>query len=957
MDRDRDLLFGVLAVQLRRVSPDQLVEVAAAWAADPESDLSQRLVEAGVLPSSDRELIGRLVEGAIAGHHGDVVATLEGFGGEAEVTRSFGGSVTRRASGGVRYSVVETVAPREGGRDSSATTKPVVTEAPGRYTGASERGRGGIGRVLLVHDQVLGRDVALKELLPSRGAGPAAEGDSPVRQSAAMLARFLQEAKVTGQLEHPSIVPVYELGTRRDGRVYYTMKLVRGRSLDQALEEAQTLPARLELLPHLVDLCQAIAYAHSRGVIHRDLKPANVMVGEFGETVVIDWGLAKVRGKDDARAEEMTETLKALELGDAEGLGRTAYGAALGTPLYMPPEQARGELDSVDERSDVYSLGAVLYELLSGKPPFAGSSLKEILHKVEHEPPQAVAELEPDTPPELAAICARAMEKKPDVRYQTAKELAEELQRFLSGALVGAYQYRFSEHLRRFVKRHKALVSTAAGFTVVLLAVLTGSAWWNLKERRRAEREAETAKQVSEFVQSIFQVSDPSEARGNTITARELLDRAAERVDKELATQPLVQARMMDTMGVVYRELGLYEQATALLEKALELRREYLNGNHVELSDSLNNLAVVMQDRGDYDTAERLLREALAMDRRLLGDSHPDLALSLNNLAMLLEDKGDLAAAEPLYREALAINRRLFGDEDPVVATSLNNLASLLAEKGDYKAAEPLAREALAMRRRLLGDDHPQVATGIHNLAVLLMEKGDYAAAEPLCREALAMRRRLLGDEHPLVAGSLNGLAHVLSEMGDYAAAEPLYREALAMRRRLLGDDHPQVATTLDNLARLLQARGDYAAAEPLFREALAMYRRLLGDEHRDVAISLDNLAALLQAKGDYAAAEPLNRQALAMHRRLLGDDHPDVAVSLNNLASLLQHKGDYDGAEPLFREALAIFQKTLPPDHPDLRGALERYASLLRETGRDAEAAELEARAVATAPGDGALR
>jgi len=903
MDRDRNLLFGVLAVQLRRVSPDQLVDAAAAWAADFESDLGSRLVEAGVLSSSDQELIGRLVEGAIAGHQGDAAATLEAFGGEAEVTQSFGGSVTRTPSGEVRYSVVETMAPRDVGRDASVTTKPVVTEAPGRYTGASERGRGGIGRVLLVHDQVLGRDVALKELLPEPGSG---YGDSPVRQSGAMLSRFLQEARVTGQLEHPSIVPVYELGTRRDDRVYYTMKLVRGRSLEQALEGAETLSARLELLPHLVDLCQAVAYAHSRGVIHRDLKPANVMVGEFGETVVIDWGLAKVKGRDDARAQEMTETLKALELGDVEQMGRTAYGTALGTPLYMPPEQARGELEQVDERSDVYSLGAVLYELLTGKPPFEGTSLKEIFHQVEHEAPRAIRELEPDTPPELAAICARAMEKAPEARYQTAKELALELQRFLSGALVGAYQYRFSEHLRRFIRRHRALVSTAAGFTLVLVAVLAGSAWWNLRERRRAEREAETAKQVSEFVQSIFEVSDPSESRGNTITARELLDRAAERVDQELEGQPLVQARMMNTMGAVYYSLGLYDEALPLLESALRLRREHLDPDHVEVAESLNSLAELFFAKGAYDAAEPLLRETLDMRRRLLGDQHPDVAASLNNLAVLLADKGDHEASESLLRESLAMNRRLFGDEHPAVASCLSTLASLLQDSGDYAAAEPLLREALAMRRRLFGDQHPAVALSLHSLATLLQEKGDFGAAEPLLREALAMRRRLFGDEHPAVANSLNNLALLLQEKGDFGAAEPLLRETLAMNRRLLGDEHPNVAGNLNNLAKLLQEKGDYDAAEPLYREALAICRRLLGNEH------------------------------------------PLVATSLNNLASLLRAKGDYDAAEPLYRETLAIREKALPPNHPHTRMTLEGYASLLRAMGRDAEAAELEARTAA---------
>jgi len=949
VDDDRYLLFGVLAVKLRRVLPAQLAEAAAAWASDPSPDLAQRLVDSGALSNADRELVERMVAGAVSGHDGDVTVALEAFGGAEEVRRSFLGAIERTPSGGVRCSVIETMASGDGGSDSGAAV-PAVEETRGRYTGASEQGRGGIGRVLLVHDQVLGRDVALKELLPDTAAD--SRGDaSPVRQSAEILSRFLQEAKITGQLEHPSIVPVYELGTRLDGRLYYTMKLVRGRSLAEALAQAQTARERLELLPHLVDLCQAVAYAHSRGVIHRDLKPANVMVGEFGETVVIDWGLARVRGRDDVRSEEIRRTLAALDLGDGSQLARTAYGATLGTPLYMPPEQARGELEAIDERSDVYSLGAVLYELLTGKPPFDGTSLREILDQVQHVLPRAVRELEPDTPPELAAICERAMAKRPEERYQSAKELADELQRFLSGALVQAYRYRFSEHLKRFVKRHKALVSTAAGFTIVLVAVLAGSAVWNLRERRRAEREAETAKRVSEFLQSIFQVSDPSEARGNAITARELLDRGAERIEQELADQPLVQARMMNVMGMVYMALGLYQQAAPLLEGALGLRREHLAGDDPELAISLNDLALLLHARGDFAPAEALLREALAMRRRLLGDQSPEVADGLNNLAALLQEKGDLDAAEPLYRESLAMRRQLLGDNHPLVASSLNNIASVLANKGELDAAEPLYREALAMNRTIYGGDHPEVATSLNNLAALLLDKGDLDAAEPLYREALAMRRRLLGGAHPKVAESLNNLAAVLESRGDLDAAEALYREALAINRAVYGSEHPEVATCLNNLAGLLHEEGELDAAEPLFREALGMYRRLFGAEHPDLAAVVNNLALLLADKHDYRGAEALLREAVAINRRLFGNQHPNLARSLGSLGRLHLAEGNVDAAEPLVREALAIFEKTLPPDHPHLLSTVRTYATVLRKLGRDAEAEALEARTAAAQP------
>ena len=295
-----------------------------------------------------------------------------------------------------------------------------LDEAIGRYTVLGEHARGGMGRVLVVHDAHLERDIALKELLP----GLTDDSTPPLAVRAKeMVARFVREARVTGQLEHPSIAPVHELGHREDGTPYYTMKLIRGRTLAQAIQDAGTLEGRLRLLPHFVDLCQAVAYAHSRGVIHRDLKPQNVMIGEYGETVILDWGLAKLKQQDDPRAPEMVETLAALR-GDQEGDPETAYGRALGTPAYMPAEQAWGRLDEIDERSDVYSLGAVLFELLTGQRPFLGATVAEVLRKVIAEAPPPIRSFARHAPAELIQICERAMRKSPSERFSTAEDLA-----------------------------------------------------------------------------------------------------------------------------------------------------------------------------------------------------------------------------------------------------------------------------------------------------------------------------------------------------------------------------------------------------------------------------------------------------------------------------------------------------------------------------------------------------
>lgn len=471
MNKEANLLFGVFGVQLKQFSAQQLSTIASDWASAPDHSIASRMIGAGILSKRDSDLLVSLVNQAIHAHGGDGKAALAAFGGNARVQEAFLNSLP------ADLAQLAPPVPEDSGLATSVLISShisAVTETQGRYSQISEHGRGGFGRVLLVHDQHLERDIALKELMAEalHEAETVPEfGDAPSPTSIDAVRRFLQEARITGQLEHPSVVPVYELGRRQDGTLYYTMRFVRGVTMLKALREARSLTKRMELLSNFVDLCHAIAYAHSRGVIHRDIKPTNIMVGHFGETVVLDWGLAKALRQEDIYADEFADTIRLLRAGDDRLSGYTTHGRAMGTPAYMSPEQAFGELKNVDEKSDIYSLGAVLYELLTGQPPYAGSGPREILEKVVSELPPPISKIEPMVPPELVAICNHAMARDRDDRYASAEALAEDVTRFQVGAFVKAYHYSPAQRVSRFVKRHRTILATIVCATIALVSV------------------------------------------------------------------------------------------------------------------------------------------------------------------------------------------------------------------------------------------------------------------------------------------------------------------------------------------------------------------------------------------------------------------------------------------------------------------------------------------------------
>jgi tetratricopeptide (TPR) repeat protein len=497
-------------------------------------------------------------------------------------------------------------------------------------------------------------------------------------------------------------------------------------------------------------------------------------------------------------------------------------------------------------------------------------------------------------------------------------------------------------------RRHRRMMAlvTASVAGMAITSGLAAAAWIARnqaeRERVRAETEAETARQTTNFLVGLFAVSDPNEARGNSITAREILDKGSQRIQSELVTQPAIQATLMETMGTVYTSLALYPSAASLLDSALQKRLHLYGADSLEVAQSAEKLGGVLTLTAEYDKAETNYRKALDLRQKLLGPEHVDIARSQYQLADLLSRKGEYGAAEPLFREALAMRRKLLGGNTVEVAKSLEGLAMNLDNQSKYDEALPAMRLAVELQRNLHKEPHTELAEALSNLGVVLSNTGGYGESEKLYREALQMKRVLLGDTHPEIALSLNNLAYALADQKKYDQAASMFRQAIAMQRKLLGDDHPDIAAALNNLAFVLHDKGDAGGARRMMQESLDMYRRTVGLEHPSTARGMANAGMWQMEAGDFASAEPQLREALQLRRKLLGNEHAEVAGSLILLASLLVETGRFEEARVAAAEARAICQKALGAAHWRTAAAISVEGAALVGLGQTAQGAKL---------------
>jgi serine/threonine protein kinase/tetratricopeptide (TPR) repeat protein len=825
----------------------------------------------------------------------------------------------------------------------------------GPYRLLRKLGEGGMSRVYLaVRDDGFQRLVALKVIRSGL-------------RSEDLLHRFRTERQILAGLDHPNIAKLLDGGSTEDGLPYFVMEHIDGIPVDEYCDANRlTVFQRLQLF---LDICAAVQYAHQNLVVHRDIKTSNILVTADGSAKLLDFGIAKLLKPEQFPVPvELTATMTRPM-----------------TPFYASPEQIQGR--AITTASDVYSLGVLLYKLLTGHLPYrvrtrTAKEVERMVVEVPPEPPStAVSRVEtvpsgdgdetttitPETVSrsrsvqphqlrriltgDLDTILLAALRKEPQRRYGTVEQFAEDVRRSLDGLPVRAHKDSLGYRASKFVQRNRVPIGVGA----VIVVLLFGFAVTMAVQARRialqrdvAQHERDRAEQVVTFLQDIFRVSDPHEEGGQTISAREILDSGAQRVTRELEGQPEVQATLMQAIGNVYRNLGLYDLAEPLLRQALAVRRRVLGDDHPAVAQCLNNLGVVLRQRGDYDGAEPLFDEALEMRRRQYADgNHPEIAESLNNLALLHQERGRHPEAEKLLREAIAIQRSAEGGSGAELASLLANLGILLTEVGDWTGAEPPFREALALRRRALGEDHPLVADSLNDLGVFLGIQGDLESAEGMLREALAMRRRSLSEDHPTLAESLNNLGRLLREKGDYPGAEELYREAISIREKRLGRDHRLVAIHVHNLGQVLQAQGKLGEAEVQLRDALAIRIKLFGEQHHEVGISYMALGDLLLEEGRPEAAEALLRKGVEVLSANLPPNHWRIAQAESALGACLTALGRYREAEPLLVSSYESLAARRGPNHRRTQVALDHLIRLYDSTDRIAEADALRLKRV----------
>lgn len=864
-------------------------------------------------------------------------------------------------------------------------------ELPGQigpYKVLKTLGHGGMGSVYLGEhiDTDLHRQVALKVLRTSR-------------HDPDVIRRFRTERRILGALQHPNIATLYEGGSTDDGQPFVAMEYVDGRDLlSHAAAHALGIDARLQLF---VKVCRAVAHAHRALVVHRDLKPSNVLVTAAGEPKLLDFGIAKLL---DVGTEDDTAVV-------------TRTGHVMLTPEYCSPEQVRSE--AITTSTDVYALGVLLYELLTGEraQPRAGTSMQDLLQvvcertptaasaAVRHGPASVAGRPEPRTrwsrrlDGDLDTILATAMQKDPARRYATAEALAEDLEHHLHGRPVTARPDTLAYRTNKFVRRNLVpvigvalLMATLATFAIVTasdnhtihtqLTTIQAQNETIKDERDVARDKSAVADRVIEFLTSLYDMAAPDPDRAETLRARELLDRGARRIARELANLPAQRAPLQLAMGRAYVSLGLYQDADdqlveaertlaalgrdnaahregqfllgslrlhqgdlkvgeQLVRQSWQATTEGLALDPISIAARHSALAGWLRDAGRYDEALALIDEA----RAIAGDRIDEVALAGTDLdsvaASVLRDQGKLDGARKLATGAIERAEARDGKDHGRHADLYRELGQIHLNRGELDQARDALQQALEIDRKISGDGHPDVDASLFAVAMVEVDRGEWQTAAKLLREVLARDQQRFGKQHPYPALTMSQLATVLGNLGKASEAEPMFATALALQRDLLPDGHPEIATTLANMASFYNRSRRYDEAVPCLQEALALRLQAYSAEHPSVLTTRQQLAVIELGRGNAKAAEIQFRTLLELRRKVRGE-HSETAGSLLSLATCIARQGRPEEAIPMFQESTAMFQRTLPEGHETTaRPLLGEALARLRIDGKPSAAAE----------------
>ena len=846
------------------------------------------------------------------------------------------------------------------GDGARADYRALLPADPDHYVLGDEIARGGMGRILAARDRRLGRAVAIKELLDG---------------SELMRARFEREARITARLQHPSTIRILEAGVWPDGRLFYVMDLVAGHALDKAIDARTSADARFELVANVIAVVDTIAYAHNLRVIHRDLKPANILCGEFGETVVIDWGLAKDLG-DPAGPDVSFGPIRRGVASD------TLDGAVIGTPAYMPPEQADGQ--PVDERADVYALGAILYHVLAGVAPYTGRSGEAVLVDVLAGPPPSLAARALGTPPELITIVDKAMARAPADRYPSAKDLAVELKRFQTGQLVGSHRYTPGQLVARWMRRHRAAVAVAAAAAIVLASVAAFSVRRVLREEQRAEAQRALAVARGADAEDLmsFMLGDLRD-KLKPLGKLDLLDAVAnkavayyaQRADGADDLQRSQRARALQNLGNVLSSQAALPRALATFREAAGLWTRLAADPHnlaaaFGLAASHSEIAGVLRTQGDaagarveYEHALASLEQVVAQDPRN-AERQLQLVMTHRELGDLLVELGDGPGAIGQFRAAIAIARALAAEApgdvrwQRALAVNHSQLGGALLTQGDAKAALVEHRADVAISERLAAaapKDAPlqsDLAGGHSRIGDVLHRTGDPRGALVEYRFALALATRL-ADADPANADwqqdcavSHDRVGNILLETGDKLGALAAYRAAMAIKQRLVErdptnlDSRRNLATGHNKVGNVMETNGDVVRALAEYRAGLVLLEALTAHDpanagwQRDLAVSRYLVADMLLAHRDPAGALTEHRAALAIVEKLAALDprnaqwQADVIDSYAQVGKVLRVQHQPADALAAYRAALAI-ARTLAAAEPASRARAEQVTAL----------------------------